>query len=105
MLVNKKDVEGPSICSHLDSDSEGGNMFLYDCIEVGVGFVYDAYQRFGKLAREAEKRLSNCPCKSSKGCPACIFSTNCDNYNTLLNKELGAELLKKMYEEEWYSNR
>ncbi len=97
MLVDKKDVGGLSTRSHPGSDSEGGTIFLYDGVEGGVGFVYDAYQRFGELARKAEKRLRNCTCESSKGCPACTFSANCGNDNTPLNKELAAELLKKMY--------
>lgn len=99
MLIDEKDVGGLSTPSHPGSDSEGGTVFLYDGVEGGIGFVYDAYERFGELAEKAEKRLRSCSCESPKGCPGCTFSANCGNDNTPLSKELGAELLKKMYDQ------
>ena len=92
MLIDKKDVGGVSTDYHGELGSPA--IFIYDAVEGGVGFSHDAYSRLEELAEKGVKRLSNCDCKSVKGCPSCTYSPDCGNDNSPLNRLLAIELLK-----------
>jgi DEAD/DEAH box helicase domain-containing protein len=60
-------------------------IFIYDGYPGGVGISERGYDAFEELARDTLSVLVRCPCKS--GCPACVQSPKCGNWNEPLNKQ------------------
>lgn len=38
--------------------------------------------------------MRGCNCRSTSGCPACIQSMSCDEYNAVLHKDAGIAILE-----------
>jgi DEAD/DEAH box helicase domain-containing protein len=82
-MCDRGDIGGLSIALHRQTHKP--TIFVYDGYPGGVGISERGYDTFEELARDTLGVLVRCPCK--KGCPACVQSPKCGNWNEPLSKE------------------
>lgn len=51
---------------------------------------------FPTLLRRALELVEGCDCDSVNGCPACIQSTECTQYNAVLERQAGLRVLRRV---------
>ncbi len=88
-MCDRWDIGGLSTPVH--SQTELPTIFVYDGHAGGVGISRQGFERFGEWARDARNLIRDCPCES--GCPSCIQSPKCGNWNEPLDKQAGLRLL------------
>ena len=59
-----------------------------------VGIPGQGFERFSEWVRDARDLVRDCTCES--GCPSCIQSPKCGNWNEPLDKEAAIRLLEAM---------
>ena len=91
-MCDRGDIGGLSIALHRQTHKP--TVFVYDGYPGGVGISERGYDTFEELARDALSVLVRCPCK--KGCPACIQSPKCGNWNEPLSKDGSVAVLRYM---------
>lgn len=91
-MCDRWDIGGLSTPVH--SQTEQPTIFIYDGHAGGVGISRQGFERFPELVRDARALVRDCPCES--GCPSCIQSPKCGNWNEPLDKELALRLLEAM---------
>src|ERR671921_516413 len=89
-MCDRADIGGLSTPAHRQSRLP--TIFVYDGYPGGVGISRRGYDAFESLARDTLGVITRCPCE--KGCPACIQSPKCGNWNEPLNKEGAVSLLR-----------
>src|SRR5918999_1255317 len=82
-MCDRADIGGLSTPAHRQSRLP--TIFVYDGYPGGVGISRRGYDAFESLARDTLGVITRCPCK--KGCPACIQSPKCGNWNEPLSKD------------------
>ena len=82
-MCDRGDIGGLSVAAHRQTGLP--TVFVYDGYPGGVGISERGYDAFEELARDTLSVLVRCPCKS--GCPACVQSPKCGNWNEPLSKE------------------
>ncbi|KAL6855867.1 hypothetical protein ACP4OV_018669 [Aristida adscensionis] len=75
-------------------------ILLYDRHPGGIGLASQAQMLFGELLLAALELVSTCNCTSSAGCPNCIQSLTCSEYNEVLDKEAAILILKGVIDHE-----
>jgi len=98
------------ICSASDLGTECVNphatrgmperILLYDKHPGGIGIASKVKMLFGELLLAALELVSTCSCTSVAGCPNCIQSLTCSEYNEVLDKEAAILILKGVTEHE-----
>ncbi len=91
-MCDRWDIGGLSTPVH--SQTEQPTIFVYDGHAGGVGISRQGFERFPEWVRDAWQLVRDCPCES--GCPSCIQSPKCGNWNEPLDKELALRLLGAM---------
>ena len=91
-MCDRWDIGGLSTPVH--SQTEQPTIFVYDGHAGGVGISRQGFERFAEWARDARDLVRDCPCES--GCPSCIQSPKCGNWNEPLDKEAALRLLEAM---------
>jgi DEAD/DEAH box helicase domain-containing protein len=81
-MCDRVDIGGLSTPVHRQSRLP--TVFVYDGYPGGVGISRRGYDAFESLARDTLSVITRCPCE--RGCPACIQSPKCGNWNEPLNK-------------------
>ena len=89
-MCDRADIGGLSTPVHRQSRLP--TIFVYDGYPGGVGISRRGYDAFESLARDTLGVITRCPCE--KGCPACIQSPKCGNWNEPLSKEGAVSLLR-----------
>ena len=89
-MCDRADIGGLSTPVHRQSRLP--TVFVYDGYPGGVGISRRGYDAFESLARDTLGVITRCPCK--KGCPACIQSPKCGNWNEPLSKDGAVSLLR-----------
>ncbi len=89
-MCDRADIGGLSTPVHRQSRLP--TVFVYDGYPGGVGISRRGYDAFESLARDTLGVITRCPCE--KGCPACIQSPKCGNWNEPLSKEGAVSLLR-----------
>ena len=89
-MCDRADIGGLSTPVHRQSRLP--TVFVYDGYPGGVGISRRGYDAFESLARDTLGVITRCPCK--KGCPACIQSPKCGNWNEPLSKAGAVSLLR-----------
>ncbi|RLN35902.1 putative ATP-dependent helicase YprA-like [Panicum miliaceum] len=92
------------MCSASDLGTECANphetrgipdrILLYDKHPGGIGIASQAQMLFGELLLAALELVSTCSCTGAAGCPNCIQSLTCSEYNEVLDKEAAILILK-----------
>lgn len=91
-MCDRWDVGGVSTDFH--PQTEGATIFIYDGYPGGIGIVKTAYERMDELLSRTLKTVERCSCQ--KGCPSCIQSPKCGNWNEPLNKAGAIAILTKL---------
>ena len=89
-MCDRGDIGGLSIAVHRQTRLP--TIFVYDGYPGGVGISERGYDTFEEVARDTLGVIVRCPCK--KGCPACVQSPKCGNWNEPLSKEGAAKVLR-----------
>ena len=61
-------------------------LILYDARPGGLGAADALFRRFHAALGQARRLLSECPCRFSAGCPACLHVHTCSGYNANLDR-------------------
>ena len=89
-MCDRADIGGLSIPIHRQTKLP--TIFVYDGYPGGVGISRRGYDKFEPLARDTLGVVTRCPCET--GCPACIQSPKCGNWNEPLSKTGAVSLLR-----------
>ena len=89
-MCDRGDIGGLSIAVHRQTRLP--TIFVYDGYPGGVGISERGYDTFEEVARDTLGVLARCPCK--KGCPACVQSPKCGNWNEPLSKDGAVRVLR-----------
>lgn len=88
-MCDRNDLGGLSTVNHVHTG--GPTIFIHDACHGGVGFSERGYEEAEKLFRATLEAISTCQCQV--GCPSCIYSPKCSNFNRPLDKEAAVYLL------------
>jgi DEAD/DEAH box helicase domain-containing protein len=91
-MCDRWDIGGLSTPVH--SQTEEPTIFIYDGHAGGVGISRQGFERFGEWVADAYRLVRDCSCDA--GCPSCIQSPKCGNWNEPLDKEQALRLLGAM---------
>jgi len=91
-MCDRWDIGGLSTPLH--PQTEQPTIFVYDGHPGGVGISRQGFGRFSEWLRDAHALVRDCACES--GCPSCIQSPKCGNWNEPLDRELAVRLLAAM---------
>jgi DEAD/DEAH box helicase domain-containing protein len=91
-MCDRWDIGGLSTNAH--PQTGGPTIFIYDGHPGGVGITQRGYDEFERLVGDAQRLISECPCRS--GCPSCVQSPKCGNLNEPLSKRGALELLRRL---------
>jgi DEAD/DEAH box helicase domain-containing protein len=91
-MCDRWDIGGLSTNYHHQTGCS--TIFIYDGHPGGVGITRIGFSQFERLAHDARRLISECPCES--GCPSCVQSPKCGNLNEPLSKRGALELLGAM---------
>jgi DEAD/DEAH box helicase domain-containing protein len=89
-MCDRGDIGGLSVAVHRQTGLP--TVFVYDSYPGGVGISERGYDTFEEVARDTLGVLARCPCK--KGCPACVQSPKCGNWNEPLSKNGAISVLR-----------
>lgn len=87
-ICDRWDVGGVSMAPHPDTGM--ATVFIYEGYPGGAGIAEMAHAVADEHLRATLDVIEACPCRT--GCPSCVQSPKCGNWNELLDKE-GARLL------------
>jgi DEAD/DEAH box helicase domain-containing protein len=88
-ICDRWDVGGVSMATHPLTMSP--TIFVYDGYPGGAGIAELAFDRAAEHARATLDLVANCPCDD--GCPSCVQSPKCGNWNEYLDKAGAISLL------------
>ncbi len=88
-MCDRNDLGGLSTEHH--PQTGGPTVFIHDACHGGVGFSEKGYQEAAGLFEATLEAISGCGCQA--GCPACIYSPKCSNFNRPLDKEAAIFIL------------
>jgi DEAD/DEAH box helicase domain-containing protein len=88
-ICDRWDVGGLSTALH--PDTGGAVFFVYDGYQGGAGIADIGYGAATRHLGATLESLRTCPCRD--GCPSCVVSPKCGNFNDPLDKEGAAALL------------
>jgi DEAD/DEAH box helicase domain-containing protein len=91
-LCDRWDIGGVSTPAHYKTDEP--TIFIYDAFEGGIGLTRRAFEKFEEHLRKTYSLIKNCQCEN--GCPSCIQSPKCGNWNEPLDKKVSLLILKEM---------
>ena len=100
-MCDRWDIGGLSTNAH--PQTGGPTIFIYDGHPGGVGITRRGFDRFERLASDAQRLIGECPCQA--GCPSCVQSPKCGNLNEPLSKHGALELLARMADDGAISGR
>lgn len=89
-ICDRWDVGGLSTALHMDIGR--GVFFIYDGYPGGAGIAPIGYSVAERHLRATLAAVRECPCMS--GCPSCVQSPKCGNFNDPLDKAGAAALLE-----------
>ncbi|MDH3730992.1 MAG: DEAD/DEAH box helicase [Acidimicrobiia bacterium] len=89
-ICDRWDVGGLSTAVH--ADTGGAVFFIYDGYQGGAGISPIGFESAQRHLEATLDALEQCPCLS--GCPSCVVSPKCGNFNDPLDKEGAAALLR-----------
>ena len=91
-MCDRWDIGGLSTPVH--SQTEEPTIFIYDGHAGGVGISRQGFERFPEWVGDTYRLVRDCSCED--GCPSCVQSPKCGNWNEPLDKEQALRLLKAM---------
>ncbi len=95
-ICDRSDIGGLSTRNHPDTGV--ASIFVHDGYRGGTGIAPAAYSRGPELLAATLDTLRRCPC--SAGCPSCVQSPKCGNFNEPLSKAGAIRFLRTGLEDE-----
>ena len=92
--ANFRDVGGLSAAAHPDAPE--GVFFIYDGYEGGIGIATLAFEAAERHLDATLDLVAACPCRT--GCPSCVQSPKCGNFNEPLDKDGAIRLLRRVFD-------
>ena len=89
-ICDRSDIGGLSTAYH--HDTGGAVFFIHDGYQGGAGIAPAAYRVGKDLTAATIETLRRCPCAA--GCPSCVQSPKCGNFNEPLSKHGALRLLE-----------
>ena len=89
-ICDRWDVGGVSMAMHPQTGD--ATIFVYDGYPGGAGIAELAYAQLVEHVAAARELVSSCPCDD--GCPSCVQSPKCGNWNEYLDKDAARRLLE-----------
>ncbi len=88
-ICDRWDVGGVSMAIHPATHQP--SIFIYDGYPGGAGIAHLAYSDVDEHVRATSELVDACPCEA--GCPSCVQSPKCGNWNEYLDKAAAQRLL------------
>lgn len=88
-MCDRNDLGGLSTPCHPDTGR--AQIFIYDAYPGGVGIAKKGFELAVELWERTREAIRACPCEA--GCPSCIHSPKCGNYNEPLDKRAALVIL------------
>jgi DEAD/DEAH box helicase domain-containing protein len=89
-ICDRWDVGGVSMAMHPATGEP--TIFIYDGYPGGAGIAELAFDAADRHLKAAFEVVETCPCQ--EGCPSCVQSPKCGNWNEFLDKEAALSLLR-----------
>ena len=89
-ICDRWDVGGVSMALHPQTGDP--TIFVYDGYPGGAGIAELAYAQLVEHVAAARELVASCPCDD--GCPSCVQSPKCGNWNEYLDKDAARQLLE-----------
>jgi DEAD/DEAH box helicase domain-containing protein len=93
-ICDRWDVGGVSMAVHPATGEP--TIFVYDGYPGGAGIAELAFARLADHVTAAYELVTTCPCDD--GCPSCVQSPKCGNWNEYLDKAAAGRLLGTLRE-------
>ncbi|KAF7838556.1 ATP-dependent helicase HRQ1 isoform A [Senna tora] len=90
----------PECANPHDSRYQPERILIYDQHPGGSGLSLQCQPLFSKLLVAALELLSSCHCSAEVGCPNCVQSFACHEYNEVLHKEAAIMIIKGVLDAE-----
>jgi DEAD/DEAH box helicase domain-containing protein len=91
-ICDRWDVGGVSMAMHPQTGEP--TIFVYDGYPGGAGIAELAFSRVSEHIETAHELVGECPCDD--GCPSCVQSPKCGNWNEYLDKHAAVALLRAL---------
>jgi DEAD/DEAH box helicase domain-containing protein len=91
-MCDRWDIGGLSTPRHPDTDAP--QIFIYDGFPGGVGIAEKGFDLLPELWAATLDVIQGCPCEG--GCPSCVQSPKCGNFNQPLDKAAAVLLLRRL---------
>jgi DEAD/DEAH box helicase domain-containing protein len=91
-MCDRWDIGGLSTPRHPDTDS--AQIFIYDGFPGGVGIAEKGFEVLPALWAATLDAIRGCPC--ADGCPSCVQSPKCGNFNSPLDKQAAELILRSL---------
>lgn len=91
-VCDRWDVGGVSTPHHYQTGQP--TIFIYDGYEGGIGLAARGFARFKEHLAATWKGVMACPCE--EGCPSCVQSPKCGNWNEPLDKHAALKIIEKI---------
>ena len=91
-MCDRWDIGGVSTPIHFQTGEP--TIFIYDGHEGGVGIAAYGYQLGQKYLKKTWRMIRDCHC--DLGCPSCVQSPKCGNFNEPLDKKAALNILKAL---------
>lgn len=93
IYVDSRELGGFSYPNH--PQTKKPTIFIYEGYENGVGLVEILFNNIERLIEKSRDSLNSCKCLD--GCPRCIFSPKCGNFNEYLDKYSARLIYKRFF--------
>jgi len=91
-MCDRWDIGGLSTPRHPDTDA--AQIFIYDGFPGGVGIAEKGFELLPDLWSATLDVIRGCPCEG--GCPSCVQSPKCGNFNQPLDKQAAVAILQRL---------
>ncbi len=91
-MCDRWDIGGLSTPRHPDTDA--AQVFIYDGFPGGVGIAEKGFELLTELWAATLDVVRGCPCEA--GCPSCVQSPKCGNFNQPLDKRAAITILRRL---------
>ena len=91
-ICDRWDVGGVSMAEHPATGEP--TIFVYDGYPGGAGIAELAFAALNRHLTAAAELVAQCPCDD--GCPSCVQSPKCGNWNEYLDKDAARRLLEAL---------
>ncbi|KAK4804833.1 hypothetical protein SAY86_004650 [Trapa natans] len=99
VICNSSDL-APECSNPYDTRAFSARILMYDKHPGGTGVSLQVRPYFNELLVAALEVISSCTCSEGRGCPKCIQSLACHEYNEDLHKEAAIIIIKRVLEAE-----